>query len=190
MGRNSYTGEEEMTNVSSTVFDSQIGMLRLFADNDTATLIAITWEGETPRAYLNGSIDLHTDDRTPILAQACDELGEYFKGHRTAFGVPLTPVGTEFQRAAWKALTEIPYGETSTYSMQALRIGNPKAVRAVGSANGRNPIPIIVPCHRVIGADGSLTGFAGGLDAKRWLLEHERRVAGNPPADGQLSLLR
>jgi methylated-DNA-[protein]-cysteine S-methyltransferase len=176
--------------ISMTVLDSQIGVLRLFACNDRSRLVAILWDGEEPRRYLEGAIEQRADDRSAVLAQAVEELKEYFMGHRTSFGVPIDPAGTEFQRSAWSALTEIPFGETRTYSKQAASIGRPTAVRAIGAANGQNPIPIIVPCHRVIGANGALTGFAGGLDAKRWLLDHERRVSGNPPADGQLSLLR
>ncbi len=179
-----------MSSISSTTFDSQIGELRIYASDDPGEVLAILWNNEIPHPYLDGAVHLRADERTPILAEVCDELVDYFKGNRTAFGVALSPTGTEFQLAAWQALRTIPYGETRTYSQQATLIGKPSAVRAIGSANGRNPIPIIVPCHRVIGADGSLTGFAGGLAAKRWLLEHERKVSGYPPAGGQLSLLR
>jgi len=108
-----------------------------------------------------------------LLRAVEDQLAAYFAGERRAFDVPLDPVGTEFQRAAWSALRRIPYGETRTYAEQAAAIGRPRAVRAIGAANGRNPIPIIVPCHRVIGSDGTLTGFAGGLEAKRFLLALE-----------------
>ena len=102
----------------------------------------------------------------------------YFVGDRKAFDLPLAPRGTEFQRSVWDALLEIPYGQTTTYSAIAETISRPAAVRAVGAANGANPIPIIIPCHRVIGANGSLTGFGGGLDVKRTLLALEARVAG------------
>jgi len=111
------------------------------------------------------------------------ELKEYFAGERRRFEVPLEPAGTEFQRQVWQALTDIPYGETCSYREIAEIIGNPKAVRAVGAANGANPIPIIVPCHRVIGSDGSLTGFGGGLDAKRYLLDLELSHSGLFAAD-------
>ena len=104
------------------------------------------------------------------------QLDEYFAGERTEFDVPLDPVGTEFQLRAWAALRRIPYGETRSYGEQARTIGAPAAVRAVGAANGRNPISIIVPCHRVVGSNGSLTGFGGGLDAKRYLLDLEART--------------
>ena len=106
------------------------------------------------------------------------QLDEYFAGTRRTFDVPLHPSGSAFQLRAWQALCEIPYGETVSYGAQATRLGTPTAFRAVGSANGQNPISIIVPCHRVIGANGSLVGYGGGLDAKRWLLQHEAMHAG------------
>jgi len=114
----------------------------------------------------------------PVLAEARRELLAYFDGMLREFRVPLAPNGTEFQRRVWTALTNIPYGTTISYADLARRIDNLTAVRAVGAANGRNPIPVIVPCHRVIGSDGSLTGFGGGLDRKRWLLHHEGALAG------------
>ena len=107
------------------------------------------------------------------------QLEEYFKGERRDFDLPLHLDGTEFQKRAWRNLMEIGYGETRSYGEQARRIGNANASRAVGLANGKNPIPIVVPCHRVIGANGSLTGFGGGIDRKRWLLAHEGRYARN-----------
>lgn len=109
----------------------------------------------------------------PLLARAEGQLDEYFAGRRQRFELPLAPDGTDFQRAVWRELERIPYGETISYAILARRIGRPHAMRAVGAANGRNPIAIIVPCHRVIGADGSLTGFGGGLPRKRFLLELE-----------------
>lgn len=112
------------------------------------------------------------------------QLEEYFSGARTDFDLPLSPQGTAFQLAAWRALRGIPYGETRSYGEQAKAIGRPRAVRAVGAANGANPLPIVVPCHRVIGSDGSLTGFGGGLDVKEKLLAHERKHMKN----GQLAL--
>ena len=113
-----------------------------------------------------------------VLAEARRELLAYFDGTLREFRVPLAPNGTEFQRRVWTALTHLSYGTTISYGDLARRLGNLTAVRAVGAANGRNPIPIIVPCHRVIGSDGSLTGFGGGLDRKRWLLHHEGALAG------------
>ena len=128
-------------------------------------------------------------DRTHLSAFAAvrRQLDAYFGGTLRRFDIPLAPRGTEFQLAVWEALTHIPYGETITYSDLAIRIGNPAAVRAVGAANGANPIPIVVPCHRVIGADGSLTGFGGGLPAKRALLELEGAPCVAPSS--QLGLL-
>ena len=108
-----------------------------------------------------------------VLTEARAELTAYFDGHLRTFDLPLAPNGTEFQRRVWTALTGIPFGTTISYAELARRVNNTTAVRAVGAANGRNPIPIIVPCHRVIGSDGSLTGVGGGLDRKRWLLHHE-----------------
>jgi methylated-DNA-[protein]-cysteine S-methyltransferase len=110
-----------------------------------------------------------------VLAAAAEQLREYFAGARTAFDVPLDLHGTEFQRRAWLALAGIPYGETRSYGEQARRLGVPRAARAVGAANGANPLPIVLPCHRLVGADGSLTGFGGGLAAKSRLLELEGR---------------
>jgi methylated-DNA-[protein]-cysteine S-methyltransferase len=110
----------------------------------------------------------------PILARAGEQLNEYFAGRRQSFDLPLAARGTGFQQSVWRALTDIPYGVTRSYREIAEAVGSPRAFRAVGAANGRNPIAVIVPCHRVIGADGSLTGFGGGLERKRWLLEHER----------------
>lgn len=112
------------------------------------------------------------------FADVRTQLAEYFAGTRTEFDLPLHPSGTDFQLKAWQALHEIPYGTTASYGQQAVRIGSPTAFRAVGLANGQNPISIIVPCHRVVGANGSLTGYGGGLDAKRWLLEHEAAHSG------------
>lgn len=113
----------------------------------------------------------------PVLDAAARELTEYVEGRRTQFTLPLAPEGTEFQRAVWTTLLSIPCGETRTYGWVAAQIDRPDAVRAVGTAIGRNPVGIVIPCHRVIGADGSLTGYAGGLDAKRWLLSHEKGSA-------------
>jgi len=112
-----------------------------------------------------------------VLSAVRAQLDEYFAGTRREFDLPLAPQGTDFQRRVWHALVEIPFGRTTTYIAVARRLGDPAAVRAVGAANGRNPIPIVVPCHRVIGADGSLVGFGGGMERKRWLLHHEGALA-------------
>ena len=114
--------------------------------------------------------------QTPLLTEAARQLTAYFDGTLTAFDLPLRLTGTDFRLRCWQALQTIPYGETISYGEQARRIGNPKAVRAVGGANHHNPISIVIPCHRVIGADGTLTGYGGGTDRKAWLLAHEKRV--------------
>jgi len=110
---------------------------------------------------------------TPLIKKAAAQLAEYFARRRAEFDLPLAPAGTEFQRSVWQALETIPFGETRSYGDIAVQIGNPKACRAVGMANNRNPIAIIIPCHRVIGRDGSLTGYGGGLDVKQYLLDLE-----------------
>ncbi|WP_224488329.1 methylated-DNA--[protein]-cysteine S-methyltransferase [Robertkochia flava] len=110
------------------------------------------------------------------LEEAARQIHEYFRGERKTFTLNLNPEGTPFQQSVWQALTEIPFGSTLSYSHLSRSLGNMKAIRAVASANGRNPIWIIIPCHRVIGSDGSLTGYAGGLQVKQWLLEHEQPV--------------
>lgn len=109
-----------------------------------------------------------------VLAEAREQLAAYFSGALTRFTVPLLPRGTPFQLRVWESLRRIPFGETISYGELARRVGSPDGFRAVGAANGRNPLPIIVPCHRVVGSDGSLTGFGGGIERKRWLLGHER----------------
>ncbi|MGF6767908.1 methylated-DNA-[protein]-cysteine S-methyltransferase [Paraburkholderia sp. GAS199] len=148
------------------VVPSPVGKLTLVAS--ASALVAILWEKERPGRVRLGSMVEASDDAT--LLEVERQLGQYFKGERNKFDVPLQFIGTEFQKKVWSALLEIPYGETRTYGEIAVKIGNPKAVRAVGAANGRNPISIIAPCHRVIGSSGELTGFAGGLDTKETLL--------------------
>lgn len=115
----------------------------------------------------------------PLLRRAAVQLQEYFAGTRHTFDLPLAPDGTEFQRRVWQTLSTIPYGQTVSYAELASRVGRPSASRAVGAANGRNPLPIVLPCHRVIGANGSLTGFGGGLPTKRFLLELEGALLGS-----------
>lgn len=126
------------------------------------------------QVHMPNSSEWQSDNAHPTLLAAAQQLTEYFQGTRRTFELPLHPVwGTPFQRAVWQTLQHIPYGHTRTYGDIAHRIGNPKAVRAVGAAIGQNPHSIVVPCHRVIGANGSLTGFAGGLDRKKYLLTYE-----------------
>ena len=131
----------------------------------------ISSDGENITGLRFGSCESETPDA--VLMKAKAELQEYFAGQRKSFDLPLKPEGTTFQQSVWHALCEIPYGKTATYGQIAERIGNKKACRAVGMANNRNPIAIIIPCHRVIGAGGKLTGYAGGLDKKEFLLELE-----------------
>ena len=150
--------------------ETPVGRLALIGSTDG--IRAILWPGDAPsRAGLtDATFDIGT---TVALDDAAEQLDEYFAGTRTTFDLPLDLRGTPFQIAAWEALATIPYGATHTYAEQAARIGRPNAVRAIGAANGRNPISIVLPCHRVVGSDGSLTGFAGGLEAKAALLAFE-----------------
>ena len=150
---------------------SPVGELTLIATD--AGLSALLWPNDDPKRVRVG--DRAAAPEHPILVRAERELRAYFAGERTSFTVPLDAAGTEFQKKAWAALLTIPYGETRSYGELARQIGNPKASRAVGAANGRNPISIIVPCHRAIASDGALTGFAGGLETKRHLLALEAR---------------
>lgn len=161
--------------LSSTMAESPMGVLTLVASD--VGLRAVLWPSDDPaRVPLADSTEV-TDH--PVLTAAVDQLGEYFAGERQDFDLPLDPIGTDFQQSAWTALRSIPYGETVSYGEQAEGMGDKRKARAVGAANGRNPISIIVPCHRVVGSNGSLTGFAGGLDRKQWLLEHESKTAGH-----------
>ena len=120
--------------------------------------------------------DCYSEEETPLICRAAEQLSEYLSGSRKVFDLPLSPKGTDFERSVWSALTQIPYGEIRSYKDIASNIDNPKGVRAVGRANGRNPISIFIPCHRVIGADGRLTGYAGGIDLKKWLLDLEKGI--------------
>lgn len=133
---------------------------------------------DSPKSARIDPVWLRDDDAFSGLVE---QLGAYFAGQRTRFDLELETGGTPFQRRVWDALQSIPYGSTTTYGELAAELGLPRAVRAVGSANGRNPISIVIPCHRVVGADGSLTGYGGGLERKRWLLAHEASVAAAAP---------
>ena len=156
--------------LTTLTIDSPLGPLRLVADGDALTGVYLPRQPapEAPEA------------RAPVLARAAAQLAEYFAGARRDFDIPLAPRGTDFQQRVWRELTRIPCGQTRTYGELARALDAPTASRAVGAANGKNPISILVPCHRVIGGSGALTGYAGGLDAKRWLLEHEARLLGAP----------
>jgi methylated-DNA-[protein]-cysteine S-methyltransferase len=153
------------------IISSPVGALKLVGSDQG--LAAILWENDNPqRVRVNASIE---DNDHPVLLEAQRQLTEYFAGKRDSFSIELDPIGTKFQKEVWRALTAIPFGETRSYGDLAIQLGNPRASRAVGAANGKNPISIIVPCHRVIGASGKLTGFAGGLEAKAHLLQLENQ---------------
>lgn len=154
-----------------TYVESPVGRLTTVAS--PCGLVAILWENDAPQRVRLGTLREQPDH--PILRETERQLREYFAGTRTAFTVELDSIGTVFQKKVWAALRTIPFGETRSYAQLAAQVGQPTACRAVGAANGRNPLSIIVPCHRAIGSDGSLTGFAGGLAAKRYLLELESR---------------
>ncbi len=157
------------------IVDSPVGPLTLVAERGRLRGLFMDEQRHAP-----DMADLGTpgDPADEPFAQAATQLAAYFSGQLTAFDLPLAPAGTPFQLRVWDALRTIPYGQTLTYGQLASQIGSPAASRAVGLANGRNPISVVVPCHRVIGADGSLTGYGGGLHRKRFLLDLERAVAG------------
>jgi methylated-DNA-[protein]-cysteine S-methyltransferase len=152
-----------------TFYDSPVGRLRLIAQPDALVGVYFEDHKPAPRELAVERVRAH-----PILDAATAQLAEYFAGARRDFALPLAAQGTAFQRDVWRALRAIPFGATRAYGELAAQLGKPSASRAVGSANGRNPLSIVVPCHRVIGASGALTGYAGGSERKRWLLAHER----------------
>jgi methylated-DNA-[protein]-cysteine S-methyltransferase len=154
--------------------DSPLGPLALLASD--AGLMAVHLPGESPGDAPHWPEGTVADDDHPVLVAARKQLDEYFAGDRRTFDVPLDLRGTTFQVKAWRYLATIPYGQTSTYGEQARALGDARKARAVGAANGRNPVAIVLPCHRVIGANGSLTGYAGGLPTKQALLEFEATV--------------
>lgn len=152
--------------------DSPIGTLRLVSNG--TELIKIEFEGQY-------GDDAESERSDAVLTACAMQLNDYFALRRRRFDLPLSAKGTTFQQSVWRALAEIPYGELRSYRDIAQTIGNPTAVRAVGAANGRNPLPIVVPCHRVIGSNGTLTGFAGGLETKKYLLQLEGAMSGTLP---------
>jgi methylated-DNA-[protein]-cysteine S-methyltransferase len=160
-----------MTTTCYTSVPSPVGPLLLAADDAGLCLV----EFASPRHPMHRAGDWREGDHA-VLRDARRQLEAYFDGTRRGFDLPLAPRGTPFQLAVWQSLRDIPYGETISYAQLAQRIGKPNAMRAVGAANGRNPLPIVVPCHRVIGANGDLTGFGGGLPTKRFLLELEGAI--------------
>lgn len=150
--------------LQTAFIESPLGTLMLVG-NEAGLQKLLVSENETPSAKIPES-----------LQETASQLDSYFKGKRSDFDLKLNPQGTDFQKQVWKQLLDIPFGKTTTYLDMAKRLGDPKTIRAAASANGKNPIMIIIPCHRVIGSDGSLTGYAGGLWRKQWLLEHESPV--------------
>lgn len=150
------------------LIDSPVGPLTLVVTDGGALAGLYTHE----QAYFPAPAALGEPDDT-IGQDTADQLAEYFAGERKVFKLPLAPRGTEFQQSVWKELCAIPHGQTRTYGELAASLGQPSAARAVGAATGRNPISIVIPCHRLVGASGSLTGYAGGIERKRWLLNHE-----------------
>jgi methylated-DNA-[protein]-cysteine S-methyltransferase len=155
------------TTRTHTTVDSPIGTLTLVADDGKLSGLYLPGHLRGPAVAQLGDADSHG------FEEIARQLEEYFAGRRTAFTVPVAPAGTPFQQAVWRELSTIPYGQTRTYGQLAEALGGPRLTRAVGAANGRNPISIVVPCHRVVGSDGSLTGYAGGLARKRYLLDLE-----------------
>jgi methylated-DNA-[protein]-cysteine S-methyltransferase len=164
--------ETMMERLSTTTMDTPVGELTIVASE--RGLRAVMWPGDEPGRVPIGPSETGGPVADRILADAVRELTEYFVGERTEFDLPLDPVGTDFQQQVWEVLRTIPFGQTISYGEQAARLGDRNKSRAVGAANGRNPISIIVPCHRVVGSTGKLTGFAGGLETKAWLLQHEQ----------------
>lgn len=150
-----------------TYYKTPIGIAEIIGNDDGIQSISV----------LDDNTIVISDENIPkCLAHCITQLEEYFSGKRTEFDLKLNPQGTDFQKQVWQELLNIPFGKTRTYLEQTKQIGDPKAIRAVASANGKNPLWIVVPCHRVIGSDGSLTGYAGGIWRKKWLLEHESPV--------------
>ena len=162
---------------SRTVIDSPVGPLTVVADQGAIVGLYMNLQRHRPDDLALGETDLRGRQAEPFKA-AADQLDAYFAGELTRFDLPLAPRGSSFQQRVWAALQDIPYGETESYGELAERIGSPGAARAVGLANGRNPIGIVIPCHRVVGSHGKLTGYGGGLDRKKQLLDLELAVSG------------
>jgi methylated-DNA-[protein]-cysteine S-methyltransferase len=160
-----------------TVIDSVLGPLTLVARDGAIVGLYMDLQRHRPADHRLGELDPRARRAEPFKA-AADQLGAYFAGTLTRFTLPLAPQGSVFQQRVWAGLQDIPYGATESYGELAERIGSPGAARAVGLANGKNPIAIIIPCHRVVGSDGSLTGYGGGIDRKRQLLDLEQAVSG------------
>lgn len=155
--------------LKTMIVKTPIGPLTLVGSETALVFVHLPTSEDAPPAAPEGT--------SPLLERAATQLREYFAGERLEFDIPLAPNGTQFQRLVWDALLAIPFGVSCSYGELAKAIGRPAASRAVGAANGRNPIAIIIPCHRVIGANGTLTGYGGGLPTKQWLLAHEQKLA-------------
>jgi len=164
-----------MKNTFYGIFDTPFGLVKIISDGEAITSLKRVIVESEPLRPLSMTDAKGKENPNDLVHKAKKQLDEYFAGKRRVFDIPLRPNGTVFQQSVWNALEEIPYGETRSYKQVAEMIGNPKACRAVGMANNKNPIWIMIPCHRVIGADGSLTGYGGGLDMKKRLLELERK---------------
>jgi methylated-DNA-[protein]-cysteine S-methyltransferase len=158
-----------MQKIETTYYKTPIGIAKIEGDKNGIQSVTVIDENAVNEKLLNISV--------PFCLQECVvQLEEYFNGKRASFGLTVNPKGTDFQKKVWKSLLQIPYGKTRSYLEQSKVLGDVKAIRAVASANGKNPLWIIIPCHRVIGSDGSLTGYAGGIWRKKWLLNHENPV--------------
>lgn len=166
--------------MTTTIFDSPLGLVRIDGDANGVSVISCT---DIPTHDDFSKLPFPDELDEPVL-QATQQLHEYFEGERQTFDFLMKPSGTPFQQSVWKALLEVPFGTTCSYLTLSRQLGDEKAIRAVAAANGRNPLWIVVPCHRIIGSDGGLTGYAGGLWRKQWLLEHEGALA----RSGQLSM--
>lgn len=153
------------------IADSPLGSLLYFAEADALAAVYFPGHRRQPDSAEFGPLVEAESD--PVLGPAVTQLGEYFRGERRDFELPLAPKGESFQQSVWRLLLEIPYGQTTSYGAIAAALGDPGLAQAVGGAVGRNPVSIIIPCHRVVGSDGKLTGYAGGLERKIFLLEHE-----------------
>ncbi|WP_405564639.1 methylated-DNA--[protein]-cysteine S-methyltransferase [Polaribacter sp. Asnod6-C07] len=156
-------------NSQTTYYKTPIGIAKIIGDKNGIQSIKVLDDDSI-------SIELLKTEIPEVLQDCVTQLEEYFKGKRASFNLTVNPKGTTFQKKVWKALLDIPYGKTRTYLQQSKFLGDVKAIRAVASANGKNPLWIVIPCHRVIGSDGSLTGYAGGIWRKKWLLAHENPV--------------
>jgi len=167
------------TMTQTTIISTPVGPMRAEVD-DTGLIVLDFLQRAMPSELAECHVTEEGPLDHPILSQTVRELVEYFAGERQRFTIPLSPRGTDFEKRTWAALLEIPFGQTRSYGQQATALGMPTASRAVGGANGRNHVAIVIPCHRVIGANGSLTGYGGGMDRKKWLLDFEARALGTP----------